>query len=185
MNDREINILETAFGLFLRYGVKRTAMNDIAAEAGIARQTLYNAFSNKDDVLRAMIRLFTERAIAEIEAGLETRSDLGERLDLIFEHIAVRPFETLNVSPNAADIIDGMNSTSRDEIIASAKTFRGIVERVLGDYEDQLAAKGHTIGVLSELIHLAAAAAKSEARDRAQLDTLLAELRQMVLNAIA
>ena len=46
--------------MFSRYGVKRTSMVDLAQEAGVSRQTLYNVFRNKDDVLRALIRAYTE-----------------------------------------------------------------------------------------------------------------------------
>ena len=70
MTEREIHILECAFSVFSRYGVKRASMTDIAEEAGIARQTLYNAFSNKDEILRATIRLFTNRAISAIEVKM-------------------------------------------------------------------------------------------------------------------
>ncbi len=89
MTEKEIHIIEAAFAVFLRYGAKRTSMNDIAQEAGIARQTLYNAFSNKDVVLRATIRLFTERAMVEIEKGLKSCESLGDQLDIVFEQLAV------------------------------------------------------------------------------------------------
>ncbi|SDB45349.1 transcriptional regulator, TetR family [Bauldia litoralis] len=35
-------------------------MGDLAKEAGVGRQTLYNVFRNKDDVLGALIRAYTE-----------------------------------------------------------------------------------------------------------------------------
>ncbi|MEM9104699.1 MAG: helix-turn-helix domain-containing protein, partial [Pseudomonadota bacterium] len=98
MSKREENIIEAAIRLFIRYGVKRTGMNDIAAEAGIARQTLYNVFANKDAVLQATIRLMADRAAAGIEAGLKDTHDLSEQLDVIFKHIVIDSFELLDAS---------------------------------------------------------------------------------------
>ena len=69
MDEREKPIVEAAIRVIMRYGVKRTTMNDIAGEAGIVRQTLYNVFQNKEDVLRATIRYVTETSINEIRAG--------------------------------------------------------------------------------------------------------------------
>ena len=50
MNEREKKIIEAAVEVFHRYGVKRASMSDIADEAGVSRQTVYNAFSNKDEL---------------------------------------------------------------------------------------------------------------------------------------
>lgn len=68
--------------LFARYGVKRTSMGDIAREGGVARQTLYNSFNNKDAVLRIHIQVYTEIVIVEIRVGLESMNALGPQLDL-------------------------------------------------------------------------------------------------------
>ena len=61
MRGRDEHIIDAAKRLFLRYGVKRTGMNDIAEEAGISRQTLYKSFANKDAVLQATIRLLADQ----------------------------------------------------------------------------------------------------------------------------
>lgn len=183
MSDRERDILDAAFQLFLRYGVKRTRMADISAEAGVSRQTLYNAFSNKDDILRAMIRLFTDRAIEDISQGVQASSSLAEKLDVVLEQIAVRPFETLGVSPNAEDIVLGMNAASRDEIDASNQRLRLEIERVLADHA--ATASGATPKQLAEFVHVSASAAKSQAESRAHLDSLLQTLKAAVLGFYA
>ena len=184
VTEREESIIEAAVRLFLRYGVKRTGMNDIAAEAGIARQTLYNAFANKDDVLRAAIRLFTQQSLAEIAAGLPGRSTLDGKLDLVFEHIALKPYALLNSSPNAEDMVDGMNATSRDEIAASNELFREAIESVLREYEERIRATDMTLAALSDLIQTAAKAAKHRARDQEHLEELLVTLKRMVLHCV-
>ncbi|MEM8840945.1 MAG: helix-turn-helix domain-containing protein [Pseudomonadota bacterium] len=181
MTEREIHIIEAAFSLFLRYGVKRTSMNDIAQEAGIARQTLYNAFSNKDAILRATIRLFTERAMAEVETGLRSSDTLAGKLDIVFGQLAVKPYEMLHASPNAEDIISGMNAASREEIAANNLAFQAALERVLSDANDAIAQNGLTPKALAEILQTAASAAKEKAATRAHLDELLTSLRLVAL----
>ncbi len=180
MSKRDEVILEGALGLFLRYGVKRTSMNDIARQAGVSRQTLYNAFSNKDEILRAMIRLFTERGLEEIKSGFKTHAGFTARLDILLEQIAVRPFEMLGVSPNAEDIVLGMNATSRDEIDASHEKFKAAIEAFMKDYAPALKRSGMTPRQCADFIHVSATAAKSQAADRKHLDQLLRTLKVMV-----
>ena len=52
MDEKQVAIAEAAIRVISRYGVKRTTMQDIADEAGVVRQTLYNYYKKKDDVLR-------------------------------------------------------------------------------------------------------------------------------------
>lgn len=181
MNDREIQILDAGLALFLRYGVKRTSMNDIAREADIARQTLYNAFSNKDAVLRGTIRLFTQRAMAEIENGLKSCSTLAEQLDVIFEQFAVKPHELLHSSPNAEDIILGMNAASRDEIAENDQAFRAVLARAFETKADAISTAGLSPQSLAEITQMSVSAAKEKAIDRSHLDSLIASTKSLIL----
>lgn len=185
MNQREENIVEAAVRLFSRYGVKRTSMNDIAAEAGISRQTLYNAFSNKDEVLQATIRLFADRSVAGIEAGLESTNDLGERLDVIFRHVAIEHFDLLHASPNAEDIIAGFNASSQQEIAAATERTKAIIARVLEPYKGAIEKSGLTLDQFADFVQRSATAAKYNAGSRSHLLKLLAALKVAALKVAA
>ncbi len=181
MNEREEKIIEAAVGLFSRYGVKRTSMNDIAVESGIARQTLYNTFSNKDEVLQATIRLFSDRSTAQIDAGLQNAIDLGERLDVIFRHIAIEPFDLLNASPNAEDIVAGFNASSQKEIAAAAERNRLILKRTLEPYKDAIEKCGLTLDQFADFVQRSASGAKYNASSRKHLLQLLTSLKVAAL----
>lgn len=45
-------ILNAAIVCVKRWGIERVTLHDIAREAGVARSTLYNHYSNRDDVIR-------------------------------------------------------------------------------------------------------------------------------------
>lgn len=177
MRDRKENIIDAAIRLFMRYGVKRTSMNDLAAEAGIARQTLYNAFSNKDAVLQATIKLMADRAIDAIDAGLKDTSDLGDQLDVVFRHIVMEPFELLDASPNSEDIVAGFNASSQNELAAAAERNKAVISRILEPYGDNIEKNGLSLGQFADFIERSAAAAKHNAGDRKHLLSLLAALK--------
>ena len=90
--ERKEAIVEAAFPVNSRYGLKRVTKNEIAEEAGVARQTLYNLFANKDDFLRATIRLHADHCIAAIEARCAGLCNLGDKLDVVFDRLVVVPW---------------------------------------------------------------------------------------------
>ncbi len=49
-------IVMKARELFQRFGFKKTTMDEIAAECGKSKSTLYHYYKNKDDVFRAVIK---------------------------------------------------------------------------------------------------------------------------------
>jgi AcrR family transcriptional regulator len=59
--DRERRIMSAARRLFERKGYAKTAMEEIAARAGLAVGTLYNYFPSKDDLLLAIMRREADR----------------------------------------------------------------------------------------------------------------------------
>lgn len=183
MDDRERKVLEAAERVFSRYGVKRVSMSDLAAEAGVSRQTLYKAFRNKDDVFRALIREHTKSAIARIEAGLRADQDLGRQLDLLFAHMTVAGFDQIRASPHAQDIVEGFNASSHEELEAAAQSFRVVIERILLPYASALERSGTTVAALSDLVHSSARAAKLYSTDRKHLLERLETLKQLCLVA--
>lgn len=48
-------IIEAADRLFTRFGYRRTSMDDIAREAGVAKGTLYLYFTNKEALFRTLL----------------------------------------------------------------------------------------------------------------------------------
>jgi len=51
-------ILHTAYEKFQQYGFSKVTMEEIAADLGISKKTLYKYFSNKEHVLRELLDNF-------------------------------------------------------------------------------------------------------------------------------
>ena len=70
-------LVEVARELFARKGLEATTMNDIAANSGKGRRTLYTYFRNKEDIYTAVIEVELERLseqldkVAELDAAPE------------------------------------------------------------------------------------------------------------------
>ena len=78
-------ILEKAAEMFLNYGFKSVTMDDIANEMGISKKTIYQHFSNKNNLVEATtlrmfhlisegIDLICENNINAIEALFEIKN---------------------------------------------------------------------------------------------------------------
>lgn len=77
---RRVAILEAAAGVFLRYGFKKTSMDDLARAAGLSRQGLYLSFATKEALfkealshLMATTRAASRAAIAREDLDVEER----------------------------------------------------------------------------------------------------------------
>lgn len=68
---REIRILNAAEKLFIRYGIARTSVEDIANEAGISKGAIYLHFASKEMLVDTLI-------VRELEVLID---DLGNALD--------------------------------------------------------------------------------------------------------
>lgn len=82
-------LLDGALRAVARHGARRTTMNDIAAEAGIAKATLYNHFRTKDDVLAALVEAQV-RAIAVGCRGMPLADALEHAARTLSEHQVLR-----------------------------------------------------------------------------------------------
>ena len=68
--------LITAAGmLFAEGGFHATGINRILAEAGVAKMTLYNNFTSKNELIEAVLRLKSRTVIAWLEGELARRQD--------------------------------------------------------------------------------------------------------------
>ncbi len=182
MSPRREAIVESAFQVFSRYGLKRATMNDIAEEAGVTRQTLYNIFANKDELLRAVIRLHADRSIAAIEVRCAGVRDLGDKLDVVFDRLVVVPWVRVHATPHGDEILSGVRDVARQEVDLADSRYAAMLEGMLAPCADNLSEAGVTVPQLCDVILRTWYGIRHKARDRDHLDTLLASLKTLVLS---
>src|SRR5713226_5254631 len=68
--DKRSSILDAATEIFLDGGYLGTSMDEIAAKAGVAKQTVYAHFSNKRDLFIAMVSALSNQASDRVHVGV-------------------------------------------------------------------------------------------------------------------
>jgi AcrR family transcriptional regulator len=80
VDDKRERILVAARKRFRYFGVKKTTMQEIAGDAGVAVGTLYLYFKDKDDLLVACTEEYISRHRRQAETILASDAPAGERL---------------------------------------------------------------------------------------------------------
>ncbi|MFB8773349.1 TetR/AcrR family transcriptional regulator [Streptomyces broussonetiae] len=74
------SLLDAAYTALTRRPWSAVRMVDVAAAAGVSRQTLYNEFGSKEGLARALVRREADGYLAGVERALGTHRDARERL---------------------------------------------------------------------------------------------------------
>lgn len=83
--ERRDQILEAAALAFTRKGYYATTMDDIVAESGLSKGTLYLYFKSKKEILLALCDHFMQSMNAQITANLEGKVSLVARMRAVAE----------------------------------------------------------------------------------------------------
>ncbi|WP_404469705.1 TetR/AcrR family transcriptional regulator [Sutcliffiella horikoshii] len=95
MKDRKLHVLTCAHKLFIEKGFQATSIQDILDESGIAKGTLYNYFSSKNELLIALFKTLYKKMEKE-------RNDLLIGQDPSDINIFIKQFE-LQMETNRAN----------------------------------------------------------------------------------
>ncbi len=80
MSEFQTKIFESAIKFFLRYGFKKTSVDEIAEDAGIGKGTIYNYFKNKEDLFIATTAMWREQQYQLIEHEVNSIKDADEKI---------------------------------------------------------------------------------------------------------
>jgi TetR/AcrR family transcriptional regulator, mexJK operon transcriptional repressor len=87
--DKRQAILDAAFTVFAREGYAQAGVDVIAAEAGVAKATVYSHFDDKENLLRQAIAASADQALAENLAAVEQLTDRGDDLRATLESVGL------------------------------------------------------------------------------------------------
>jgi AcrR family transcriptional regulator len=79
-------LLEAAITVFMRYGYRKTSMDEVARAAQVSRQGLYLHFANKEDLFRAAVKQVLEGSLqAAAQAARDPQLSADQKLVRVFD----------------------------------------------------------------------------------------------------
>jgi AcrR family transcriptional regulator len=152
--DARSRILEAAYELFSRHGIRAVGIDAIIQRSGVARMTLYRNFGSKDELVLAFLERREQRwTKAWLQHEAERRAaDPGERLLAIFdvfdEWFQRDDFEGcsfINVLLETTDPASPVRSASADQLARIRAYVAGLAREAGVADPERLAHKWHIL----------------------------------------
>jgi AcrR family transcriptional regulator len=90
-------ILEKAHELFMRYGIRSVSMDDIATQLGMSKKTLYHYYTDKEELVDAVLSALLEKNRNECFADKQSASNAVHEIFLAFDMVQ-EMFSNMNPS---------------------------------------------------------------------------------------
>jgi len=168
-------ILMAATATFLRYGFKKTSMDDVAQAAGVSRQGLYLYFDSKDFLFREALQYLVSHMISTARSVAEDGNlSLGDRLLGVFEAVHGSAFQSASPE-DAFELLRSAQSADGALLVQLDQDLMGIVAALLAEAgaAGRWKEAGVTIAELSEQLLMSAKGIK------ASVDTLTRYRKRM------
>ncbi|MFP4104463.1 MAG: TetR/AcrR family transcriptional regulator [Phycisphaerae bacterium] len=85
-SNRGEEILRAAENVFVAHGYAAATMDQVAADAGISKGSLYNYFEGKEDLFTKLCHSCLDEDQAEVERRLGSDDSAADKLDWLLEH---------------------------------------------------------------------------------------------------
>jgi AcrR family transcriptional regulator len=181
-NDKRGRILDAALSLFLRYGIKRTALDDVVREAGIAKGTLYLYFDSKDALFAAVAERLCEEVLGNAEEAIASSSSITARIVGCLDAYIGAMHRLTAQSPHIAELTESKETLAANIYSAFDRKMRDLLLEVLkdGGIERGEAVDMFFAAAIGTLRTGESAAKPYRARLTALTDILVAGLKQRV-----
>ncbi|PTQ10307.1 TetR family transcriptional regulator [Sphingomonas oleivorans] len=129
-------VFETAQGLFYQRGIRAVGVDEIVAQAGVTKPSLYRSFASKDDLVTACLNKYVEEAHAALDArvaavGDDPREKLRAYVAFFAEKIAQPDYRGCALSNAAVEfpepghpgrcVMEASKTRSRDQLSMLAR----------------------------------------------------------------
>ena len=123
--------LAHALDVFLRYGYRKSSMEDVARAVGVSRQWMYQQFGTKEALFAAGVEHELRATSADAAAALRAGGSLEDSLVRAMDEWNGRYVERWAASPHAAEVLDSAVSEHAPIITAHLDRFRDALVELL------------------------------------------------------
>jgi AcrR family transcriptional regulator len=185
MDDKRRRIVDAATTLFSRYGFKRTSMDVLAAEAGLAKATVYAYFPDKESIFRAVVEDVCEGMLRGADEAARSGAPLEEQVAAMLSAKFTRYWELVHSSPHAQELMDSHGRMGAEIIERADKEFaKRLVSTLEGARGLDPKRAGFTLPQLAQLLLRAASGAAYDATSPAMHKKSVADLTRLILAGV-
>jgi AcrR family transcriptional regulator len=157
MNDEMINILERVNCLYRKYGIKSVTMDDVSRELGISKKTLYQYFTDKNDLVLQIVDLEVKRRTHSFDEIFTRNLNAVEELielnrlanQMMKEYSPVIEYDMKKYYPMAYERIQQVKNIRMYEIIL-ANMKKGKAEGIFRqEMNEEIIAKMHVSRIMA------------------------------------
>jgi AcrR family transcriptional regulator len=181
MDERKEKIAAAGYAVVGRYGIKRVTVNDVAEEAGVSRQTIYNIFPNREAMLASVVTYHFNKQWRELWHACEGVSDRKQRFEIAFRKLLIEPWEAMQKMPHADDLELEIASISRAATEAINRELEANMVSLFEPYEDALHLHSLTTRSLAQMVWLSVSSLKLSSTTRQQVESVAAAMMACVL----
>jgi len=173
-------ILGAALELFGRYGYRRTSIDDIARQAGVAKGTVYLYVENKEALFRTLSQTLLDGVLANARSAATGGGAIAARLTAILDAKFGYFHGLLQGSPHVTELMDSKSRLCADVFAAGDAAYLQILTKAVSDAirRGELAPKRHGL-TADDAARLLLAGAHGITADPAQPVTVDAHRRQL------
>jgi AcrR family transcriptional regulator len=141
-------ILKSARELFYRRGIRAVGVEDIVANAGVTKPSLYRSYSSKDELAAAYLRLYEEEFWARFDAAVaahpgDPRAQILAYLEGFSDRVAAPNYRGCGLSNAAVEypepdhparlVSEAHKTLLRQRLIQMSRDMGAVEPEVLGD----------------------------------------------------
>jgi AcrR family transcriptional regulator len=131
--DKRRRIVQAAEALFSRYGYKRTSVELLAAEAKLAKPTIYAYFDDKESIFRAVCESVCDQLLAAAEEASRIDAPIERRLAAVLSAKFTRLWELVHSSPHSAELLDSQGSLGAEIVARADRAYQKLLVRVIDE----------------------------------------------------
>lgn len=184
MNATEVQILDAAIGALSQYGMRRTSINDIAERAGVSRQTVYNSFGNKDEILRSALLHIAKLSEQRARQKIENSENISEQLDIMFAIFVIEPFNLTHNKKDSEDIFADAETIAKEGLGAFHEIVKNLYAELFAPFAEHLSQKNMSPASLADQVDSACQGFKKNARSVRHLKELLTTQKALILGVM-
>jgi AcrR family transcriptional regulator len=179
--DKRLRIVAAATSLFNRYGFKRTSVDQLAAEAGVAKPTIYAYFDDKEAIFRAVVEAVCDEMVSGAKEASARDVPIEERLAAMLSAKFTRYFELVLASPHAAELVDSHGTIGAEIVQRADRAYLALLVRVIEESELDPKRMKLSATAAAQLLMRAASGAAYDAKTPAAHRRHVAEIVRVVV----